>query len=166
MRASGRSPPVGAAQRPARSFLHVSRSLERGEPSRESNEFACAQAFGNGAARSPRTAWRRRPGAVAMRVRRDASKLDRDRRAQPQEIAAGRAVNCQSGGVFFFGIDPRKSSSGADMGMLHLRMAQAACDCLNDDILPELARAVRCIIVQAGPSIEIRNGARSSIGIP
>jgi len=61
---------------------------------------------------------------------------------------------------------PRKSSSGADMRMLHLRMAQAACNCLNDDILPELARAVRCIIVQAGPSIEIRNGARSRIGIP
>jgi hypothetical protein len=34
----------------------------------------------------------------------------------------------------------------------HLRMTQAACDCLNDDILPDLARAVRSMTLQASSS--------------
>jgi hypothetical protein len=35
----------------------------------------------------------------------------------------------------------------------HLRMTQAACDCLSDDIVPNLARAIRSMILQLGPPI-------------
>jgi hypothetical protein len=48
----------------------------------------------------------------------------------------------------------------ASMTTGHLRMTQAACDCLNDDILPDLARAVRSMILQVGSSIVYLGEAR------
>jgi hypothetical protein len=51
-------------------------------------------------------------------------------------------------------VSPFKPDGSLGTTTCHLRMIRAACDCLNDDILPDLSRAVRSMMLQAGPAIE------------
>jgi hypothetical protein len=49
------------------------------------------------------------------------------------------------------------ASSRSDPSGRHLRMTTAACDLLKDGILPDLARAVRTMILQASSSLPLRS---------
>jgi hypothetical protein len=51
------------------------------------------------------------------------------------------------------------ASSGSDPSGCHLRMTAAACDWLKDGILPDLARVVRTMVLQASPSLSLRSQA-------
>jgi hypothetical protein len=65
------------------------------------------------------------------------------------DLAAGRSGLVAS-------TDPGISSHRASTTTRHLSMMQAACDCLNDDVLPDLSRAVRSMILQAGRFHSVR----------
>jgi hypothetical protein len=51
------------------------------------------------------------------------------------------------------------ASGKSDPSGCHLRMTAAACDWLKDDILPDLARAVRTMILQRSSSLPLRSQA-------
>ena len=75
-------------------------------------------------------------------------------------LAAGRSGLVASA-------EPRTSSHGARTHgarttTRHLRMTEAACDCLSDDILPDLARAVRGMILQVISPIEYQPGTTAA----
>jgi hypothetical protein len=74
-------------------------------------------------------------------------------------LAAGRSGLVAS-------TEPRTSSHGARTTTRHLRMTEAACDCLSDDILPDLARAVRGMILQASSPIEYQPGTTAATEQP
>jgi len=51
------------------------------------------------------------------------------------------------------------ASSRSDPSGCHLRTTAAACNLLKDDVLPDLARAVRTMILQASSSLSLRSQA-------
>jgi hypothetical protein len=57
-------------------------------------------------------------------------------------VAVGRSGLVASAG-------PRTASHRASTTARHLRMLRTACDCLRDDVLPDLARAVRSVLLSA-----------------
>jgi hypothetical protein len=71
------------------------------------------------------------------------------------DLAAGRSGLVLS-------TEPRISHS-ASTTTGRLRMTEAACDCLNDDILPDLARAVRSMILQGSSSFWSRRDPRNGV---
>ena len=51
---------------------------------------------------------------------------------------------------------PRIASHRVSTTTRHLRMLRTACDCLRDDVLPDLARAVRSVLLSAHANVSRR----------
>jgi hypothetical protein len=56
------------------------------------------------------------------------------------------------------------ASSSVGITSAHLRMSRAACDCLSYEVLPDLARAIRAMILQAG--VAIQSPPETSVATP
>jgi hypothetical protein len=63
------------------------------------------------------------------------------------DLAVGRSGLASS-------TEPRIALHRVSTTMGHLRMLRAACDCLSDEVLPDLARAVRSVLLRASPPIQ------------